>query len=77
MRLSTWLALRCREPEFQRFLRSPDEATCVRVVRALCDVQSRGEVDSNPEAASRCHVLIRLPYLAYTQERNSHVSHIS
>lgn len=70
MRLSTWLALRCQEKQFQQFLRVPDEATCARVVRALCDIQSRAEVDTNPEAASRCHELIRKPYTAFLNERN-------
>ncbi|WP_443115454.1 hypothetical protein [Herbaspirillum seropedicae] len=71
MRLSQWLALRCREREFQQFLRVPDEHTATRVVRALCDVESRAEVDTNPAAEKRCHDLIRKPYIAYTTERST------
>ena len=46
-RLSTWLALRCREPLFQRFLRGPDDPTAVHSVRAICEVKLRGEIDQN------------------------------
>ena len=35
-RLSAWLALRCREELFQRFLRVPDEQTAAHSVRAIC-----------------------------------------
>lgn len=71
VRLSTWLALRCKEPQFREFLRVPDEPTAIRVVRALCDVQSRAEVDSDPDAAERCHSLIRKPYAAFIHERST------
>ncbi len=73
MRLSQWLALRCQEKQFQQFLRVPDEHTATRVVRALCDVESRAEVDTNPVAQKRCHDLIRKPYLAYTERSTTHV----
>jgi len=67
-RLSTWLALRCREPLFQRFLRVPDEQTAVRSVRAICEVKSRGDIDRNPTAAQRFHDFIRKPYFVFTQD---------
>jgi len=73
-RLSTWLALRCKEPEFREFLHAPDEPTAIRVVRALCDVQSRAEVDSDPAAAERCHSLIRKPYARFIHERS--ITHV-
>lgn len=61
-RLSQWLALRCKEPQFRQWLRVPDEATAVTAVRAICEVKSRSEIDSNPAAAKRFHQFIRLPY---------------
>jgi hypothetical protein len=82
--LSQWLAMRCNEYEFQRWLREvawpvqwqksldksarsvaptirPDlvAAECVRVV---CEVKSRAEVDTDPEAAKRCNERIRHPW---------------
>lgn len=73
-RLSTWAALRCKEEEFQRFLRAPDERTAVRVVRAMCDIKSRRELDSDHVAAHLFHQLIRLPYQKFlTEKETSHV----
>ena len=71
-RLSTWLALRCREPLFQRFLRVPDEPTAVHSVRAICEVKSRGEIDRNSSAAQRFHDFIRKPYLLFANDPNNH-----
>lgn len=67
-RLSTWLALRCKEKEFQRFLRVPDEATAISSVRAICEVKSRSEIDTNPEKAKRFHQFIRLPFNEFMQD---------
>jgi len=67
-RLSTWIALRCKESAFQRFLHVPDEATAAHSVRAICEVKSRGEIDSNAEAAKRFHQFIRLPFSQYMQD---------
>ena len=67
-RLSAWLALRCREPLFQRFLRVPDEQTAAHSVRAICEVKSRGEIDKSPTAAQRFHQFIRLPFLQFQQD---------
>lgn len=67
-RLSTWAALRCKEPEFQRFLRVPDEATAAHSVRAICEIKSRSELDSNPEAAKRFHQFVRLAFIEFSKE---------
>jgi hypothetical protein len=69
-RLSAWLALRCKEAAFQRFLRVPDEATAITSVRAICEVKSRGEIDRNPEAQKRFHEFIRRPYSQYCQQHH-------
>lgn len=71
-RLSTWVALRCKEPEFRQFLRVPDEATAAHSVRAICEVKSRSELDSNPAAARRFHQFIRLPYIDFQQQSANH-----
>lgn len=71
-RLSQWAALRCKEPAFRQFLRAPDEDTAVRVVRAICNVRSRSELDSDPVAAQRFHQLIRLPFSQYLQDPANH-----
>ncbi|WP_288379799.1 hypothetical protein [uncultured Massilia sp.] len=65
--LSRWVALRCREPEFQRFLRVPDEATAAHSVRAICGVRSRGDIDRDPAAEKRFHQFIRLPFMQFQQ----------
>lgn len=67
-RLSTWVALRCKEPLFRKWLRVPDETTAVTAVRAICEVKSRAELDSNPVAAKRFHQFIRLPFSQYLQD---------
>lgn len=67
MRLSTWLALRCKEPLFQRFLRVPSEELAAHSVRAICQVKSRGDVDRDEAAQKRFHQFIRLPYLQFQQ----------
>ncbi|SNT33428.1 hypothetical protein SAMN06265795_12622 [Noviherbaspirillum humi] len=68
IRLSAWLALRCREPQFRRWLRVPDEATAVTAVRAICEVKSRSEIDRDPAAQRRFHEYIRRPYSQYCQQ---------
>lgn len=67
-RLSTWAALRCREPAFQAFLGVDDEAEAAEKVRQLCGVQSRSELDRDPEAAQRLHEIIRHPYIQFCEE---------
>jgi hypothetical protein len=69
MRLSTWIVLRCKESLFQHFLGAVDEDEAAEIVRRVCQVESRGDIDRNPEAQQRFHQLIRLPYLTYQQEK--------
>lgn len=68
-RLSTYAALRCKDPEFWKFLRVPDEATAAHSVRAICGIKSRSELDSNPEAAKRFHQFVRLAYQEFTHNQ--------
>jgi hypothetical protein len=46
----------------------PDNASiAAKVVRKVCGVASRAELDHDPEAAALFHVLIRAPYQAHLQ----------
>lgn len=66
-----WLVMRCQEPEFREWLADEvarevgDEASAVKVVRELCGVASRTEIDGNAEAESRFDSLIRKPYVRH------------
>ena len=60
-RLNQWAALRCKEPQFLRFLGATDEAEAADVVRIVCNIQSRGELDTSADAADLFHRIIRRP----------------
>lgn len=70
--LSKSAAMLCDNPKFQQYCReqhcgglpnSPSEKTdtdmAANVVRGHCEIQSRSELDHNPEAAKRFHELMR------------------
>lgn len=65
--ISNWLALRCKEPLFWRFLKVQDEPAAISRVRSLCEVKSRREFDTDWEAAQRFHEIIRKPYITYLE----------
>ncbi|MFM9434547.1 hypothetical protein ACFDR9_001606 [Janthinobacterium sp. CG_23.3] len=67
-RISTWLALRCKEPLFWRFLQVANESDAIVAVRKLCDVTSRREFDRDQEAAKRFHEIIRHPFIDFTHD---------
>lgn len=69
-RLSAWVACRCKEASFQRFLHAPDEAAAVACVRAICGVKSRAEIERDPEAMDRFNEFIRLPYQQFLEAAN-------
>ncbi|SDV49212.1 hypothetical protein [Chitinasiproducens palmae] len=71
-RLSVAAGILCRNPDFARFCRwlagtagltFPDAATCVR---AVCEVRSRAEIDTNPEAA-QAFVTLRRGFTAWRE----------
>lgn len=72
-RLSAWLALRCKEADFQAFLHVDSEVEATRAVRSICHVTSRAEIDRSPEAAKLFHQFIRSPYFEFTQRKEHHV----
>lgn len=68
----------CREPDFAWWLEGRDwpvtwktgnhpSATAANAVRAICEVESRVELDHNAVAAERFHALIRLPYMRHLE----------
>lgn len=71
--ISRWLALRCADPAFWRFLceafPSADlvwsEQGAADLVRVMCGVQSRAEIDHCPVAKDLFERLIRLPYMKW------------
>lgn len=68
-RLSTWVALRCRDAEFQRFLGVADEVAAADQVRRRCGVASRAEFDRDPDAEARLHQIIRRPFIDFTHHQ--------
>lgn len=74
--LSVWAALRCKEPEFQGWIArkagnviAPSEEGAAGFIRLLCNVESRAEIDSNPEAERKFHEGIRGPYSKWLAAR--------
>jgi len=72
--LSKWLAIRCGEPNFWRFLESAigineyvinGEVSCNVWVKEYLDIKSKREIDNNKEIEARFHSMIRLPYAEY------------
>lgn len=72
LRLATWVAIKCKEESFQRFLHAPDEAAAVACVRAICGVKSRSEIEHDQTALSRFNEFIRLPYQQFLEAANDH-----
>ncbi len=67
-----WLALRCKEPEFQRWAAGGEsEDRCVEHVRYLCGVESRAHIDGNADAERRFELSIRKPWLKYTNREET------
>jgi hypothetical protein len=73
--LSQWCAMRCGEADFQRWisrefsgerfhvkLPMPDADRCAAVVRMVCKINSRAELDNDEAAEKRFNELIRHPW---------------
>jgi hypothetical protein len=72
----------CRDPLFWRWIYSLglgqvgvrsgefNEAGAKAFILSLCKVESRNELDTNPEAAQRFHQLIRQPFLQWKEEQH-------
>lgn len=72
---SQWLAMRCKEPEFQRWLTKGKgiradadmESVSINYARMLCDIQSRSELDTDPAALARFEERIRKPWAEFNR----------
>lgn len=63
-----WLAIGfCEQPEFYARFQVRDAAEAKAFILRTCGVESRKELDTNPEARRRFHIRVRRPY-AYGQE---------
>lgn len=70
-RLSAWVALRCKEPLFQRFLGVTDEPAAIDTVRTKCGVKSRSEFDKDPKAQQRFNEIIRYPFIDFSNRQEA------
>lgn len=77
--LAYWLVMRCKEPEFWAWLNYEGWPSNVDVtssemagdvVKKILGVESRKDVDSDPEAETRFHVAIRQPYQKWLVRRS-------
>jgi hypothetical protein len=66
-KLANKLGIRCNEPAFRRFLWEsghietdmlPTEDDAIAAVRELCGVDSRSNIDGDPEAEAKCRKLL-------------------
>lgn len=57
-----WLVFRCKEPEFQEWLKVEGESAAAQEVRTFCRVASRAEIDGNERAERVFNTGIRGPY---------------
>ena len=61
----------CNDPEFWKWLETdpdncaPNEHGAALCLYALCEIESRAELDHDPIAAEKFHRLIRGPYSKY------------
>lgn len=71
--LSKWVAMRGNDPDFAAFIKKqavellPREAVTAALIRALCDVRSRAEIDNDPAARDKFNERIRGPWIKRTQ----------
>lgn len=66
----------CRDLQFRVWLsqregqgRPFSEHEAKHVIMAACQIGSRNELDTNPEAAQRFHDQIRTPYLEWREQQ--------
>jgi hypothetical protein len=76
--MSKWLAMRCNDPEFWEFLQRAfytkepitSAERAAEVVRWVCKVASRAEIDHSAAAMALCNERIRLPFMDWVKGRN-------
>ena len=70
-RLSAWVAMACKNPDFWRFLQVTDEPAAIDAVRTKCGVASRAEFDKDPSAKARLDQIIRFPFIEFSTHRKA------
>jgi hypothetical protein len=66
--LSQWAAMRGADPEFRRWLaqkyntQCPNEGAAASILRLVCEVESRADLDNDTIAAARFHERIMGPW---------------
>jgi hypothetical protein len=66
----------CREPQFHQWLAEttdlvkPRDGQAKAFILRQCQVSSRNDLDTDPDAAARFHDLVRKPFLAWKEERS-------
>lgn len=63
--LSELAGMWCRDKRFWDFLEVPDEKSAIEYIRAICGVESRADIDHNPDAERAFQSEIRIPYMNY------------
>jgi hypothetical protein len=67
--LSKLAGMWCASPEFQTWSKTNGGADARMFMLQACEIDSRAELDHNPQAAEKFHRHIRGPYVKYLQAR--------
>lgn len=70
---SNHCAILCKDEDFQKWSREqleqsswvqtePSEENAIKLVKTICGIESRAELDTDPEALARYQTLIEIPY---------------
>lgn len=62
LNVTKWLALRCKEGDFQRFLKCESEIAAIDQVRNICEVESRSDIPTSEYAMNLFMEKIFTPY---------------
>jgi len=69
--LSQWVGIRCGEELFQEWAGAVDADMAARNVRAILEIESRAEIDNDPDVRERFERLIRVPYVRYFMKKSA------
>ena len=59
----------CAVPKFQEWIKAISTEDAAEMIRYICDIKSRSELDNNTAAASRFHGRIRKPWAVYCKDK--------
>lgn len=74
LRPCLWTVLQCKEQEFQQFLGVEGEEAATRAVKERLAIESRAELDRDPEAAARWNRM-RRAFMKYQQQKHPTTHH--